>query len=236
MAGMGRAERLDRIMISAIPIRKLNINHNVIGNRSGCLINYHGSRFILTAAHHIEPDQRWAAEIRANYHNHMTQVYLLGGLTFLFTGNLETGEVRQVDLAYQSVPGDLISYHQEFTVADGLTRESERPVFPLIEDVALNRRALYGFCGQANVDIAAQAGYLGLDHRFEPDLRYVRDEDDLHVFRLNHAHPGHEYYEGCSGAPILDSQGRLVALVVGGGEGDLIYAISPQVYANVFPL
>ena len=38
----------------------------------------------------------------------------------------------------------------------------------------------------------------------------------MHYFSLKGKHPGHEEFEGCSGAPILDGDGNVVALVCGG--------------------
>jgi|GEM_PF-6867996 len=37
--------------------------------------------------------------------------------------------------------------------------------------------------------------------------QYMGDEDDYYVFELPFAHPGHEHFQGCSGAPIVDAKG-----------------------------
>ncbi len=48
----------------------------------------------------------------------------------------------------------------------------------------------------------------------------------LYRFRLARGHQGHAHYEGCSGAPIADRSGRIVALVQGAPDGeDLIWGI-----------
>jgi hypothetical protein len=44
-------------------------------------------------------------------------------------------------------------------------------------------------------------------------------------------YPGHEYFKGCSGAPILDSDGKLVALVCMGVPAvNSIYGVSVKRY------
>ena len=44
-------------------------------------------------------------------------------------------------------------------------------------------------------------------------LRYIGVSDDFYIFKLPLAHPGHEHFRGCSGAPIIDTHGKTVALV-----------------------
>src|SRR3546814_16654161 len=49
-----------------------------------------------------------------------------------------------------------------------------------------------------------------------PGLRYERTEGGYHVFQLPVQHPGHDALQGCSGAPILDMERRVVGLVCSG--------------------
>lgn len=43
-----------------------------------------------------------------------------------------------------------------------------------------------------------------------------RTEGVYHYFKLPVDHPGHEAFRGCSGAPIVGDDRRVVALVTGG--------------------
>jgi len=47
-------------------------------------------------------------------------------------------------------------------------------------------------------------------------MTFQRAEGDFYFFKLPSPHPGHESFKGCSGAPIVDSEARVVALVCGG--------------------
>jgi len=38
----------------------------------------------------------------------------------------------------------------------------------------------------------------------------------MHYFKMPENHPGHECFEGCSGAPIIGEDGKVVSLVSGG--------------------
>src|SRR3546814_18916949 len=53
-----------------------------------------------------------------------------------------------------------------------------------------------------------------------PGLRYERTEGGYHVFQLPVQHPGHDAFQGCSGAPILDMERRVVGLVCSGSIPD----------------
>ena len=62
-------------------------------------------------------------------------------------------------------------------------------------------------------------------------LTYSRTESDYHIFTLPFKHPGHEQFQGCSGAPVFSDSGELVGLVCKGRiEQDEIWAISINAY------
>jgi hypothetical protein len=49
-----------------------------------------------------------------------------------------------------------------------------------------------------------------------PGLRFIRTEGEFHIFKLPVSHPGHDHFKGCSGAPIVDMNKQVVALVCDG--------------------
>jgi hypothetical protein len=59
--------------------------------------------------------------------------------------------------------------------------------------------------------------WLDRDPRYELWMEFEgRDHrNGYYRFKLARKHQGHDYYEGCSGAPIADNHGRIVALLVG---------------------
>ena len=40
-------------------------------------------------------------------------------------------------------------------------------------------------------------------------------EDEFYRFKLERQHPGHQYFEGCSGSPILNTAGGQASFVSG---------------------
>lgn len=69
------------------------------------------------------------------------------------------------------------------------------------------------------------------------DLEFVGSEDDYYKFKLPVKHPGHEYFRGISGAPIIDTNGNTVALVCHGDESEnLIYGIMLKQYKSALDI
>ncbi len=228
---MSRAFRLDRIVRSTFPLRCAQPGQLPTSTRSGNILAYQGRRFLLTAAHKIASGERWMIEVKANPHTNQTQMYYPGGLNFFYSVSLENGEIAEVDLAFAEVPADLTTFHQEITPFAGLTREVPRYDVALGPPV-LSKRAAYGFYGYHVEGLVGQ-NMLSQNQRLEPDLKYVGDENDLRVFRLNHAHPGHSHYRGCSGAAIVDKHGSLVGVVVGGDEANnYIFGVNSTMYTQ----
>lgn len=61
--------------------------------------------------------------------------------------------------------------------------------------------------------------------------------DDQSGFSLPFVHPGHKHFEGCSGAPVLSSEGSLVVLVCSGCEKtNEIRGISVQAYKTAIDI
>jgi hypothetical protein len=134
-----------------------------------------------------------------------------------------------VDFAYVEVPTGLHPCRQEIEFPN--TIKSEAPItihtatFTELPSCVDN----FGFCGLV---LPSREEHLGVVYferhpRIYSGLSFLRTEDDLHYFSLPFSHPGHEQFEGCSGAPILSEKGALVALLCGGDvDTNEIYGIS----------
>lgn len=76
----------------------------------------------------------------------------------------------------------------------------------------------FGFCGMV---LSAQEEHFGQTYlsgeiRLYEGLSFLRFSGDHIVFKLTFKHPGHKDFKGCSGAPIINSDGVPVALVCEG--------------------
>jgi hypothetical protein len=80
----------------------------------------------------------------------------------------------------------------------------------------------FGFAAYKAVEYHEPVRKLWREPRYEINMQYVgRDEKNgLYKFALSRRHQGHDYYRGCSGAPIADAAGRIVSLVIEGSEDE----------------
>ena len=66
------------------------------------------------------------------------------------------------------------------------------------------------------------------------DMSFIKEDNEFYVFKLDGKHLGHINYQGCSGAPILEDNGKMVGLVVKGNEEkNLIYGIKISLYKSL---
>jgi hypothetical protein len=139
------------------------------------------------------------------------RIYRLGPLNFLV--RLSGGNVEPVDLALVNVPDDFAPLWQHITPLNGIELELPRSILAtsLLDTPATGVR--YGFAGIVHVE--RTDGALYGDSKCENDLTFVMEDDIWYHFALNHPHPGDNEYKGCSGAPVMDAGGNLVALLVG---------------------
>ena len=106
-------------------------------------------------------------------------------------------------------------------------------------DIEPTEGEVYGFAGCVKPSIENHKGqtYVFSELTVYSDLKFQRFENDFYVFKLPMKHPGHDDFRGCSGAPVIDSKGNVVALVCHGFEDrDEIYAISIKRYKVVIDI
>ena len=223
---------LQKLLISSIPLRKLNEQDFPIGIASGCLIDYLDTRIILSVFHATKFDGNWVIEVK--YENGKgTKIYRPGSFHHLGLMKLGSGVIDKVDFSYREVNPDLTSYYQELDISGNVLAEKQRTVFKTDFSMQPIESEVYGFAGQVLPETHSNTT-LVTEMRVYPGLKYIATEGDYHLFELPIPHPGHEHFQGCSGAPILDSKGNIVALVCHGDiERNAIYGISLKKYKIV---
>jgi len=221
---------LEYVQLSSIPLRKLSAEKLPIGIASGCMIDYLNRRILLSVFHATGKEGNWAVELRF-VKGKGAKLYYPGAFNFLAEMTLGIPEIRDVDFSYTEIPPDVESYFQELTPNGVIISERKRTVFRPTFKTFPTKEELYGFSGQILPEFLPTMGTLMIEHNTYPGLKYDRTEDSYHVFKLPVEHPGHERFEGCSGAPILDTKGNIVALVCSGNkEKNEIYGISLNKY------
>ncbi len=230
---MNKSEYEKYLMLSSIPIRQLDIKFLPQALASACLIDYKGKRVLLTVQHATGNMGNWAVEVRFEPDMKKIKVYQLGSMNFLRKLDINKKIANDLDFSYVEVPSDFESFFQEISLNGDILQEIPRKVCT-ISFQQPDKNELFGFAGLVLPDfIEGGDGTICLktDQKIYTNLKYKEEFGDYYIFELSHDHPGHEHFTGCSGAPIIDKCGNVVALVCGGNEKtNLIYGIALKEY------
>lgn len=216
---------LEFIQSSGIQLRKIDNNNVPCAIGSGCLIDMKDRRFILTVFHVTRNSDKWLAQIRFDETVEQLEVYYLK--QFHYLADIDNGnKIKEVEFAFVEVRPDLQCYFQNRNYLGECSVNKPRTIFKDTDVVDPTEDELYGFAGDVMPDLLDGGNTLVTDHQTYPGLRYIRTENDFHCFKLPVEHPGHEYFKGCSGAPIVNRKGQIVSLVSSGSiEDNEIYGV-----------
>jgi hypothetical protein len=236
----------DQLEHSSVALRILDDEGKLVTSASCCLVEYKRKCFILSVAHPLfsqkqqsTPIHKTAWQIELKFvPGTGTLVYPINSMEFLCRLNYHNLRIDDVDFCFAQIPSDLVVYSQQFDDATGeilseIPKTTHKPSFNEVPCVG----EIYGFAGQTQLSVEK---HPLIEPKFDlwfsiitvvDDLRYIRDQDDYHVFKLGSNHPGHEKFHGCSGAPIINHKGEVVALVCSGDvTQNLIYGVSLKMY------
>jgi hypothetical protein len=235
---------LSKLEVSSVALAKINEANLPDGFASGCLMDYHGRRLLLTVAHATHKGPPLALALGWDPALRRVKLWRFGGLNFLARGQLSTGiklqemKLDEVDFAYVDVPSEHEPRLEKIDAQTGNIVESRAcTIWPATAIAEPEAGVRYGFAGHTKPSledhalIAADVKFCFTELRVCFPLSFVEQREDLFAFRLPVEHPGHEYFRGCSGAPIIDDEGRVVALVCEGSvEDSIIYGVSLRRY------
>jgi hypothetical protein len=201
--------------LTSIPLKRLDQNNYPTEICSGCLINFHDRRFLLTVSHAVNLGSRdWVIEL-GNDEQSGAEFYRPARFCYLAGINPSVGEIENFDYSYAEVPIDLQSIFQLLTPFGAMSEKHCRHVFDSAAIAEPDRNQHYAFAGEIHPEMHASSG-LVTEVAVYPGLRFIQSVGAFHQFRLPVVHPGHDFFQGCSGAPIVDTSRRLVALVSSG--------------------
>ncbi len=209
---------LEWVVSTSQPMRRLDGSKSPIDLTSSCLIDFRNHRFLLTVQHSVKLDSNdWFLDVGYDVERG-PEIYQPRGFHYIAALSRSAGDVRIIDFCYCELPRDFNSSFQERTPRmTGVERvrhvfETDLAAMPSIDQV-------YSFAGEIQPEQHASNVFLTELHGYS-GLKYLRSENEFHIFQLPVSHPGHEYFKGCSGAPIVDMNKQVVALVCSGDEAE----------------
>lgn len=190
------------------------------GVASGFFTKIDGAIYLISAGHAINQG-RWVIETDLVIESECrTACIPINGAWIIKSFRLGNSDMERVDISWAKVdleafkkditgnkniggkPFECLYYQGEF----GETPDTDTPyIF-----AAQNRVLLYEALGKR---------HLEREPSYECEMRYTGglNKDGLYVFSIP-KHQGHPHYKGASGAPIIDPEGRIYAILTGGCE------------------
>jgi hypothetical protein len=202
--------------LATISLVQLDWERKPINHASACLVKYRGHLFVLTVAHATGNQGNWAIEMRYVPGKGM-EMFQLGGMGFLTAAKIKHNKLRsrEVDFSYKLLTQLLAPRHQVLSTT-GVVMSDESKL-TLESDLSLSPDSAgeYGFWGLTRQTFDSHN--LVAIPKLELGMKFERIEGDQFFFKTRQPYKTYKDYYSCSGAPILDGDGRLVSLVV---EGD----------------
>lgn len=225
------------IILASVPMWKYS-NNLPVANASGCIIDYAGERFILSVAHSSIANSQWQFQVRTAEKNHMGQWFTVDQpveMNFLteFRLEIETNNVtipEIVDFTYKRIPKNLESWHVFLHNNDPIN--FKRTIFKPDFEIKPSLKKKYGFFGLIRFG-GVEGRRIVCQEKLEHDLRYIGEENGYYVFKLQRKYGSHKNFIGCSGAPIIDNDNNLIALVAfGDRKTNCIYGVNIARYKS----
>lgn len=201
---------------------------------TGFLIDYRGKRLLLTAAHVVQRGEtNWHALVDIAPEGGF-ELHCLG-TGMIYCGNMTKGSklLQDIDVCFMEMPNDFQAWSRptspHFTGAASL-----RTIFQIRDFQKPDATSAYGFAGRVQHDRGERE--IWSNTRIFPNLCFVDMHQEFASFLLPVEHPGDDYFQGCSGAPVVDESLTPVALICRRGEfiensidAVALFAIQPHI-------
>ena len=232
------------LILSTIPLRKTNLDLEPVGIGSGLIAVVNEQKFIISAEHVINQinDGDWYIECEYEPERCATKLHRIGTPSMALQFNIQTGGSYMPDISWQRLPNDFTSIFQKFSTSGVLQASEPRKEFNILNEILPNLRDNYAFSGniQPNYDPSAPLRSLETTWHVYANLKFHHSTDKFDYYRLPFEHPGHIFFEGCSGAPLVNQRFEVIGLI-SGYDDQLIrvlplrfYLIMIQIEAGLF--
>ena len=205
---------LDWVSLTSVPLYRMDERQRPVGVASGCLVRL-GPRRLLLSVSHATQEGSWVAEIGFDEAKDKTEVLYFGRQWTARHLDPAGPMSEDLDFSFIEVAEDFDPVMQERDKKGVIIRVRPRHEFETNLTDSPTADEVYAFTGRVHPARIDDLNFIA-DPTVYPGLKYDRTEGYYHVFKLPVAHPGHEAFQGCSGAPIVDRSRRVVALVCSG--------------------
>lgn len=184
---------------------------------TACIVGFPQKHLLLTVSHATGDGQPWALTIRS-VAGRGVEIYRLGSMNFLsrLVEKRKKFKPRNVDFSYVEVPKDVSPLDEEIDHDGKVIAAHPKVILPPEFSTPIEEED-YAFFGLTRHRLDDHFR-LHAAAKHEVGMKFVGEEDDLYRFGCREKYFEYEEYKGCSGAPILDSRGRLVSILLEGSD------------------
>ena len=229
---------LDWVSTTSIPLYRVDANDKPTGVASGCLVNIWQRKLLLSVSHATGVGQ-WVAEMRFDPAQDKTLLHYFGKQWTVQHLDQSASMQQELDFSFTETPADFFSLMQERGTGGEIVSERRRHAFDTTLEDLPTKEGVYAFTGRVRPEQLDELTFWS-EPTVYPGLRYERTNGNYHIFSLPVPHPGHDAFQGCSGAPIVDCSGKVVALVCSGDIGSntitgiAVQHLSRAIHAHLF--
>lgn len=204
---------------------------------SGVIVQYKGRYFICTVSHFSDFKNQNIGIVTGNVKDDKTETYFLGDFSYLTKFTFEEDQMDVEDLEYclqnPDRSGDKLDIaFREIELLDNIiqdervfhlnglgtvTVERSGKTIPIVDDdYSIDTNELCSFYGRIKPDFSD--GILKFEEQLYWGLPIKNVSEFFIEMELSSPIADHKRFKGCSGAPIIDTRGRVVGLVTHGNK------------------
>ncbi len=206
---------------------------------SSCILSYQDRLFFISVFHVVNYDLTTFLETNLPPNDIGPPMHPIGGLCsydlFEISNDMKVKvfddllqkTMGTLDLTFAEIKGSFSLLQPEVDFG-AFKIEASNKIFFDIADIAIpDKNKTYGFFGKIKPEYNGK--YLTMTPTLKNNLEFHRTNGYFHIFLAPEIILRKEDYEGCSGAPIIDSEGNLVAIACKVRVGSkMIYGFSIQ--------
>ncbi len=231
---MNKEELIFKTILSSNPLRQMGEDGMPTNYASGVIINYRNKKVLLSVFHATKDFTNWTLEIKSDFKTGtlLKKLGLMGSAVEFSTDN---SDINRIDFSFTTLPDNIKTYHQLVDNDLNQIYEHERIIVDINFELKPSIDRQYSFFGQT--EIKTNGKYIIPVSKLTLDMKFIYEDKQFYHFKLPFKHPGHTYFKGTSGAPILDNEGNLVSLVCKGDiDTDIIYGLKLNKYKSLIDI
>lgn len=132
----------------------------------------------------------------------------------------------QYDLIYSDIPKDIIPKHNDI---HSCLFNRNKKITPIQFPISISKKSVYKFYGMRFVGF--YMGQILMEDVYINDLKFIQKKGDYLFFKTEKKFDNP--INGCSGAPILDEDGKIVSMVIA-QNGNIITGLELNLLKAIF--